>query len=310
MSPSIAVLGSCIVDTITYLEQFPRAGETVIGKSFSSGCGGKGANQAVAASRLGAEVYLIGKVGDDLFGHFYQEGLSKTTVKYDDVGISRNDATGIAVITVDGSGENTIAIVPGANQAITKDDLTAAEGVIKQADILLCQCEVSMDVTRDALILARSNGVKTLMNAAPALPNMDPEIIKYSDILCVNETEAQSMLGKPVSSIEEARSASEDLVTQGGCGTAVITLGAQGAVFFSKGGEWGHVAAKSVNAVDCTGAGDAFVGALAYFSVYHSELSFSKKLSRSCSVASISVQTPGTQTSFPYKRDLPNDLFH
>uniref|UniRef100_A0A2P2IDH1 Ribokinase n=2 Tax=Hirondellea gigas TaxID=1518452 RepID=A0A2P2IDH1_9CRUS len=311
MSKAIVVLGSCIVDNITYVSTFPRKGETVVGRRVATGCGGKGANQAVAAARLGGNVRLIGKVGDDSMGRFYLEELRRSSggVDSDLVTVSKEDSTGTASITVDDAGENTIIIVPGANESMTLQELEAVRSVIEQAALLVCQCEVNMAVTQQALLIAKQAGVRTLMNAAPATAELPDEVIQNSHFFCVNETEAQTLLGMKVTGPGDAADACKRLVEEKGCHTAVITLGGQGCVYHTRDGHGGHVPTVPVTATDTTGAGDCFVGAMAYYLAEVRELALPEILRRCCLVAAVAVQHPGTQTSFPYKQQLPAELF-
>ncbi|KAL7639203.1 UNVERIFIED_CONTAM: hypothetical protein RMT77_010737 [Armadillidium vulgare] len=303
MKPSVVVVGSCMIDLISYTEVLPKAGETIFGSSFKIGFGGKGANQCVAASRLGCETALVACVGDDTFGENYLKSLDDDGINKEYVTTVGNVSTGVATIVVDGKGENSIIIVGGANQKMTINDVLKAESVIKNSKVVVCQGEIAEASTKMALSLGRKHEVLTLMNAAPADSNMDKEIYALSDIFCVNETEAEILTGVKVNSITEAKRACE-LLKEKGCLEVIITLGSEGAVYHWKEG-LEHIPAPRINnVVDTTGAGDAFVGALSYFLSQSSELSRSEMIKRSCEVASVSIQSKGTQTSFPHRKDV------
>ncbi|KAK7070441.1 hypothetical protein SK128_007711 [Halocaridina rubra] len=306
-SSKVVVVGSCMTDLISYTPRLPKPGETLHGHKFNIGFGGKGANQCIAATRLGAAATMVAMVGDDSFGHNYLENFKDNGVDTKYVGVSKEAATGVAPIAVDDSGENCIIIVAGANLKMSVEDVAKAEEAIMHASVVVCQGEITMEATLAALKLARKYKVLTLMNAAPANADLDPEIIKSSDIFCVNENEAEVLTGIEVKSIEEAKLASEKLMGLG-CSSVIITLGGAGALYSNKEGHK-HIAAEKVSPVDTTGAGDAFVGALAYFLAYYPHIGMEEMLRRSCKVATVSVQAPGTQSSYPKRESLPSELF-
>lgn len=313
MPAKVVVVGSLVTDYITTTPRFPRPGETVFGHGLSVGFGGKGANQCLAADRLGAETAFVGKFGQDAVGDNFLAALQDTTINIDHVSRTTEAQSAVANVTVDDAGENCIVNIPGANQRLTVEDVEAAADVIGGASVLVCQNEVTISATRTALQLARKVGVTTLHNAGPGIPDLDPEIIRNSDIFCVNETEAEVMTGVPVSSVADAVSAGKAILAKG-CKGALITLGAQGVVWLDsdtlktdKG--YVSVAAEKVKAVDTTGAGDAFIGSLAFFLAYHPSLPMREKLSRACAIATRSVMAPGAWNSFPARKDLPDALF-
>ncbi|NWR88345.1 RBSK Ribokinase, partial [Furnarius figulus] len=289
--------------------RLPKAGETILGQKFFIGFGGKGANQCVQSARLGAKTSLICKVGKDSFGNDYVENLKKNGISTAFVGQTTDAATGTASIIVNSEGQNVIVIVPGANLLLNSEDLKRASDVICKAKVLVCQLEVTPDVSLEALKMARASGVKTLFNPAPALPDLDLQFYTYSDIFCCNETEAEILTGIPVGSLEDAEKVGRMLLERG-CKLVIVTLGAEGCMMISveepipK-----HVPAGKVRAVDTTGAGDSFVGALAFYLAYYPQLSMEEMIRKSNCVASVSVQASGTQSSYPYRKDLPQDLF-
>uniref|UniRef100_A0A674H6Z5 Ribokinase n=1 Tax=Taeniopygia guttata TaxID=59729 RepID=A0A674H6Z5_TAEGU len=289
---------ACMTAAESLTTRLPKAGETIIGHKFFVGFGGKGANQCVQSARLGAKTSLICKVGSDSFGNDYVDNLKKNGISTAFVGQTTDAATGTASIIVNSEGQNVIVIVPGANLLLNFEDLKRASDVICKAKVVVCQLEITPAVSLEALKMARASGVKTLFNPAPALADLDPQFYTYSDIFCCNETEAEILTGIPVGNLEDA----EKLV--------IVTLGAEGCMMIS-GDEPipKHVPAGKVRAVDTTGAGDSFVGALAFYLAYYPTLSMEEMIRKSNCVASVSVQALGTQSSYPYRKDLPQDLF-
>ncbi|XP_014116848.1 PREDICTED: ribokinase isoform X2 [Pseudopodoces humilis] len=288
MAAEVVVVGSCMTDLVSLTTRLPKAGETILGHKFFVGFGGKGANQCVQSARLGAKTSLICKVGNDSFGNDYVDNLKKN-------GIS--------------TGQNVIVIVPGANLLLNFEDLKRASDVICKAKVVVCQLEVTPAVSLEALKMARASGVKTLFNPAPALADLDPQFYTYSDIFCCNETEAEILTGIPVGNLEDAKKVGCMLLERG-CKFVIVTLGAEGCMMISEDEPIAkHVPAGKVRAVDTTGAGDSFVGALAFYLAYYPKLSMEEMIRKSNCVASVSIQALGTQSSYPYRKDLPQDLF-
>ncbi|XP_074898990.1 ribokinase isoform X1 [Buteo buteo] len=309
MAAEVVVVGSCMTDLVSLTTQLPRAGETILGHKFFIGFGGKGANQCVQSARLGAKTSLICKVGKDSFGNDYVENLKKNGISTAFVGQTTDAATGTASIIVNSEGQNVIVIVPGANLLLNFEDLKRASDVICKARVVVCQLEITPAVSLEALKMARASGVKTLFNAAPALADLDPQFYTHSDIFCCNETEAEILTGIPVGNLEDAEKVGCMLLERG-CKLVIVTLGAEGCMMISveepipK-----HVPAGKVRAVDTTGAGDSFVGALAFYLAYYPKLPMEEMIRKSNCIASVSVQASGTQSSYPYRKDLPQDLF-
>ncbi|KAA0200725.1 hypothetical protein HAZT_HAZT006317 [Hyalella azteca] len=264
-----------------------------------------------------------------LFHHIYEVALDARPKFVDRLrGLPAQVAAKLHCLGPDG-GENCIVNIPGSNRLMTVEDVNAAAEVIKSAKVLICQNEISFDATKAALTIARQNGVVTVLNAGPAVPNLDPEILNNSDIVCVNETEkqyfpslvlmyfwpsqAEVLTGVPVSGVADAVSAAKVLLTQG-CREAVITLGAKGAVSLdltslAAGTDHEWVPAEKVVAVDTTGAGDAFIGAMAFYLAKMPTLPTKEKLRRSCAIATQSVLKPGAWLSLPAREELPSHLF-
>ncbi|XP_063385166.1 ribokinase-like [Cydia fagiglandana] len=297
-APSIVVIGSCSVDFTTYAPRLPMPGETLHGSKFSTSFGGKGANQCVAAAKLGGNTYMIGRAGDDQWGLKYKEHLKAEGVNVSHFFTTPNVTTGIAQISVAESGENQIVIVAGANNFLSKSDVQSSAELITHADVLIGQLETPLETTLEAFKL--NKGVK-LLNAAPARSDIQ-QILQYCTILCVNESEAALITNMEVTTLNTKQVLAKLL--NSGCETVVITLGEKGAVYATKADPQPiHVFCRSVKPVDTTGAGDAFVGALANFLVKHKDLPLHQIIGAACEVATISVTKEGTQTSYPSNID-------
>nr|BAN20640.1 ribokinase [Riptortus pedestris] len=307
--PEIVVFGSCMVDLVCYAPRLPRPGETIHGSDFKMGNGGKGANQCVAAAKLGASTCLIARVGKDSFGANYKADLHSLGVNTDHVIITENISTGMAQITVSDTGENVIVIVPGANNKLSFEDAQNAQNFLLNSRVVIFQFETPLKSTIEVLQFVKREGSPcTIVNGAPAIKSVDLKIYELCDIFCVNESEAAEFTGLNVSSVSDAFLALKKLQSYG-CKTVIITLGKDGAVFSEDGNDPQHISSPSVSAVDTTGAGDAFIGALAYFTARFPNSSLGSRISRACKVASHSVLFKGTQSSFPNKNDLSDEFF-
>ncbi|XP_030413178.1 ribokinase isoform X1 [Gopherus evgoodei] len=305
----VVVVGSCMTDLVSLTTRLPKAGETIHGHKFFIGFGGKGANQCIQAARLGAKTLMICKVGKDSFGNDYIENFKRNGISTDFVGQTEDAATGAASIIVNSEGQNVIVIVAGANLLLDSEDLKRAANAICKAKVIICQLEITPAISLEALKMAYSNGVKTLFNPAPAHAELDPQFYTHSDIFCCNESEAEILTGIPVGSPEDAGKVGLVLLERG-CKLVIVTLGAEGCVMISVDEPIPkHVPAGKVRAVDTTGAGDSFVGALAFFMACYPNLSMEEVIRKSNFIASVSVQASGTQSSYPYRKDLPQDLF-
>lgn len=257
--PRIAVVGSLNMDLVVQAPRFASPGETITGDAFLTVAGGKGANQAVAARRLGADVAMIGRVGDDAFGQTLRQGLVDEGVDVNGVAITAATSTGVALITVDARGENTIIVVPGANGRCDAEDIEDARAVIQRAAVLMLQLEVPLSVVAGAARCARDAGVTVILNAAPAQP-LDAGLVSLADYLIVNTTEAAAIA--EVSGSVPPEAAARALQARG-ARTVVMTLGASGALSVGPGDDFTAVPAFDVTVVDTTAAGDAFAGAFA-----------------------------------------------
>ncbi|NP_001088727.1 ribokinase L homeolog [Xenopus laevis] len=309
MTPKVIVVGSCMTDLVSVTPRLPKAGETIHGSKFFIGFGGKGANQCIQAARLGAKTAMVCKVGKDSFGNDYIGNFAKNLVSTDFVGQTTEAATGAASITVNTEGQNAIVIVAGANLLLDSEDLKRASAAISKAKVMVCQLEIRPEISLEALKMAHSSGVKTIFNPAPAIPHLDPEFFTHSDIFCCNESEAEILTAVPVNSPEDAGIAGA-LLLEKGCKLVIITLGGEGCVILSQSDPTPrHIPTNKVKAVDSTGAGDSFVGALAFYMAHYPHLCVEDMVKRSNYIASVSVQTAGTQTSYPRRADLPQGMF-
>jgi ribokinase len=300
--PRIAVVGSANVDLTTFTEQFPKPGETIFGQKFDLGFGGKGANQAVAAKLCGAEVFMVARVGDDLFGpatikNFQNMGIDAQHVKQVN-GVS----SGVAPIFVDPSGQNRILVVKGANDRLKPADVDAAADVLKSADCIVLQFEIPLETVYYTIEFAHKNGVRCLLNPAPAQP-IDLKAVANLDYFVPNESEAESITGLPVRTVDDAKKCAEKLLS-GGVRRVIITLGANGALLAGKEG-MEHVRAFSVKTVDSTGAGDAFIGSFATF--LGEGLAERDAVQKANLYAGLSTTGVGTQKSFYDRSRFENE---
>lgn len=294
----ITVFGSTNLDQIGRVSRLPKAGETVKGEGFSVAAGGKGANQALAARRAGAEVRHVGAVGSDSFADAATDLLSSDGV--DLSGLRRVEGpTGIAMILVDDAGENVIAILPGANGKVTPEDAEAAIGAMGEGDVLLLQQEIPQEATERALRLAADRGIVTILNTAPFL-STTPEIAKLASIVVANETEF-ALLDGTNGDIDKLM----DVWATTNRQTLIVTLGAQGARAATPDGSFG-VPALPITPVDTVGAGDTFCGYLA--AGLDMKLDLEDAVERAVLAASLACLKPGAQPAIPYEADVDGEL--
>jgi ribokinase len=297
--PRVVVVGSANIDLTTFTDQFPRPGETIFGRAFQLGFGGKGANQAVAAALCGADVSMVARVGNDLFGPATVDNFRSKGIDASHVWITEGASSGVAPIFVDSSGQNRIIVVKGANDALSPADIDNAADLLVTADCIVLQLEVPVETVYYALRFARDSGVRTILNPAPG-QKLDIKQAALADYLIPNETEAEAISGLPAGTLEQARACARHLVGEG-FRKVVITLGANGALAAdAEGAE--HVAPCPVEAVDTTGAGDAFIGSFAYFLA--SGQSERAAIERANIYAALSTLKIGTQMSFPSKKEF------
>lgn len=298
---NIIVIGSSNTDMVIRCERLPGPGETVLGGEFMMNRGGKGANQAVAAARLGGSVSFVAELGDDLFGRKTVSDLAKLGVDTSYVVLTPASPSGVALINVDARGENSITVASGANALLDKAAIDAAADVIEAAEVMLLQLETPIETISYAAAVAKSYGVKVVLNPAPApsVPLPD-ELLKNIDILIPNKTEAEIISGVRIMDSESERHAIETIASKG-IGVTIITLGSKGALLCVD-AECVEVASPVVEAVDTTGAGDTFCGALCVALTEGKELVDAVKFAN-CAAA-ISVTRKGAQQSIPSRSEV------
>lgn len=293
----ILVIGSINIDLVTNVEKTPRVGETVLGKEFLEFPGGKGANQAAAIGRLGGDVTMLGKVGDDAYGKFMKSAMEDSGVKTDYVVADETKTTGTALIMVNADGDNSIVVIPGANFGVLPEDIT--EELISEFDIVIGQLEVPVETLEKAFKIARSMDKMTILNPAPAKA-LSKAFLSTVSLLVPNETELEILTGITV---KDDLSINESYLKlkETGIKQIIVTLGSEGSVLVDSNG-LKRFAAQSVKAVDTTAAGDSFIGGLA------TQLSMGESIDKSIEyatkVAAIAVTRMGAQSSLPYKEEL------
>ena len=311
-SPGIVVLGGINMDLVTYSDRFPNPGETVVGHRFLTYAGGKGANQAVAAARMGGRTAMVGQVGDDMFGPQLLDGLRESGVDVSGVAVAEGETSGIAVIGIDSSAQNRIVQVLGANSTCGPAQVAAVASALEDAQALMLQLEAPVEVSLAAAREAKAKGKTVILDPGPVRP-FPEELLQLADVITPNETEAEALVGFPVyaregggvDSSQPAERAAAELLRRG-AGTAIIKLGAEGAVFATgwQGDEsafparfMGRQTAFPVEAVDTVAAGDAFNGALAVALAEGRRLENAVLLA--CAAGALAVTTTGAQDSMP-----------
>ena len=299
MPPHIVVVGSLNMDLVIRTPRFPGPGETIIGSAFHTIPGGKGANQAVAAAKLGAQVIMVGRVGDDAFGDQQLANLSQLGIDVSRIQRDPKAATGVALIVLDEQGQNSIILAPGANMRLTLADLEAAEDALASAAILVLQLEIPQKVVEQAIKAARAHGVVVLLNPAPGR-RLPPTLLSQVDVLIPNESETALLTGTEVNDIESARRAAAKL-RAAGVGTVILTLGGRGALLL-EGQKATHVPGYRVDVVDTTAAGDAFVGGFAVALAEGQDLAQAVRLANAA--GALAVTKLGAQPSLPTRSEV------
>lgn len=290
----VVVLGSLNMDLVVRAQQMPRPGETVHGDAFTTIPGGKGANQAAAAARLGAEVAMVGRVGADAFGSGLIDNMRSQGVDVSNARIDPGAPSGIAMIIVDGRGENSIVVAPGANGQVDLDDLRQARELLSRAKYLVMQFEIPLPVVGRAIELAREMDLSVVLNPAPAY-SVEPSFLAGVSCLVANETEAEVLTGMGVRDLDTARIAGQSMLALG-IPVAIITLGANGALLVTE-GQVTHIPAREVEVVDTTAAGDAFVGGLV--SARLRGLDWADAVRYATCAGTLATTVLGAQTSLP-----------
>ena len=291
--PKITVIGSNMVDLISYIDRLPKTGETIEAPDFALGHGGKGANQAVAAALLGGEVRMVTKVGDDFFGPMTIKNLEKFGIDTTYTEAVKGVSSGVAPIFVDRDSNNSILIIKGANAFLKPEDIDKAADLIKDSDIVIMQLEINLETIYYTIDLCSKHGIKVILNPAPADPKLDAEKVKTVDFFVPNETELQTLTGKKTDNIDQINEAVDSLVEKG-FKNIIVTLGEKGSLL-ARGADRKIIPPITVDSKDTTGAGDAFIGC---FAVYYIETGdVEKALETANKYAALSTTRPGTQTS-------------
>ena len=298
-TPRIVVAGSANVDLTTFIDRFPRAGETLFGSKFQLGFGGKGANQAVAAALCGASVSMVARLGDDLFGPATLDNFRSRGVDASHVQITPGVSSGVAPIFVDPSGENRIIVVSGANDLLTPADIDAAAPILRAADCIVLQLEAPLETVYYTLRFARAHGIRSILNPAPGQP-LDMAQASQADYVIPNETEAEALTGMSVTNLNQAKACAQRL-RELGVARVILTLGANGALAAGPEGVR-HIAAHRVQPVDTSGAGDAFIGSFATFLA--SGMAEDEAIARANVYAALSTLGVGTQRSFAARQEF------
>jgi ribokinase len=300
--PRVAVVGSANTDLTTFTDVFPRPGETLFGKDFNLSFGGKGANQAVAARLCGAEVVMVAKVGDDLFGQATIDNFASFGIDTTHVAIVEGASTGVAPIFVEPNGQNRIIVIKGANDSLKPADVEAAAPVLERMDAIILQFEIPVETVYHTLRFARAHKIRCIVNPAPAVPVSLAELAG-ADYFIPNETEAEQLTGMPVRSEVEAAACAAALLAKG-FKRVIITLGARGSLLADAGG---HLLVRPfpVTAIDTTGAGDAFIGSLAVFLA--EGVSEEGAMARANLYAGLSITRVGAQKSFVRRADFETE---
>ncbi|MCX8586156.1 MULTISPECIES: ribokinase [unclassified Gilliamella] len=290
----IAVIGSNMVDLITYTDQIPKEGETLEAPEFEIGCGGKGANQAVAAAKLGSDVMMLTKVGDDLFGQNTIQNFKKMGIDTQYVKTVKNISSGVAPIFVDKNSQNRILIIKGANNYLLPQDILEAEDSLVQCSLIILQLEVPLETVYAAIDFAVKYKIEIILNPAPAIKNLDISYVCKCDFFIPNETELEILTDMPINSKDEIYEAGKVLLNKG-LKNLIITLGHRGSIWMTK-DKIHYIDPIKVNAVDTSGAGDAFIGCFA--SEYIKNKNIIKALNNASAYSATSVTGKGTQSSY------------
>lgn len=300
----IAVIGSNMVDLISYIDKMPVAGETLEAPDFSIGCGGKGANQAVAAAKYGADVLMMTKVGDDIFADNTINNFQKLGIDTKYVEKVEGLSSGVAPIFVDKSGQNRILIIKGANKYLVPADIDRASEDLKKCNLIILQLEINLETVYYAINFGKKHNIPVLLNPAPATKDLDIEEACKCDFFMPNETELEILTGMPVETDEDIKKAASYLVEKG-LKNVIVTMGSRGSMWITK-DSYHHLKPFKVNAIDTSGAGDAFIGCFASCYIKNKDVMASMKTASA--FAALSVTKRGTQISYPTKEEVEQFL--
>ena len=298
----VTVVGSFMYDLVATVPRRPKTGETLVGNTFGMFLGGKGANQAIAASRAGSKVTMVGRLGNDFFGKQFLEKFSREGINTDFVTQDDENGTGVAMPLIDASGDNSIVIIPQANMALTVENINQAQSTIADADVLVMQCEVPMDANQRAAEIAKQNDTLVILNPAPAQLIPD-QILKLVDIIIPNEIETETLTGLPTKTENEVIVAGRNLLSKG-VETVILTLGDRGSLLLNEDGEK-LIPAFDVSVVDTTAAGDSFCGVLAASLANGISINLSVEIANAA--GALAVTKLGAEPSLP-QRDAIDDL--
>lgn len=296
----LCVIGSNMVDLTTYIDRMPVAGETLAAPSFTMGCGGKGANQAVAAARCGADVWMVTKVGDDPFADNTIRNFAIHGIHTDYVEKVPGKSSGVAPIFVDKNGQNSILIVKGANESLLPSDVDRAQKALVDCDMILLQLEIPLETVYHAVDYGKKHNIPVLLNPAPAVRELDLARVAACDFFVPNETELSILTGMPTDTDDEVERAAGKLLKDGFT-NIIVTLGGRGSLWMTA-NQKQYVPPYKVSAVDTSGAGDAFIGCFA--SGCTGESSVIETMKRASAFAALSVMKKGTQMSYPSAVEL------
>lgn len=296
----ICVIGSLNMDLVVNVEEMPKKGQTLIGSSFKEVPGGKGANQAVAIAKLGGDISMIGKVGNDSFGKTLINQLKENNVKTDYI-YTEDSSSGVAMITVDKNAENSIVVAPGANFKVLREDIDKCIDAIKNSEIIVLQLETPIDTIKYALEKSKELGKFTILNPAPAAKLSD-DIIRNVDLLTPNETELEILSGVKIDCEEDIKKAAEVMIEKG-VKQLIVTLGSKGSLYIDE-DNMKFKKSYKVKAIDTTAAGDSYTGALAVY--LSQDKSIEEAMDFASKVGALSVTKEGAQNSLPTLKDVEN----
>lgn len=296
----IAVIGSTMMDIVSYMDRMPEGGETRRVEGFHIASGGKGANQAIAAAKLGADVVMMTAVGDDMFGEQSRKNFQNHHIDMSLVKTAKDTSNGIATIVVERSGQNRILINPGANEKLTPADIEKAGAELAACGLFVLQLEVPLETVYAAIHFAKKHGIKVLLNPAPASRELSLDMACQCDFFVPNETELSILVNKPVDTVAQVQEAAKSLVAQG-LTNVIVTMGSRGSLLVTA-EETQLVPSLKVDAVDSTGAGDAFIGC--FVDTYARTQDVLGSMQRASQYAALSVTRKGTQNSYADAREF------
>ncbi len=301
MSKKIAVIGSTVMDVVSYIDKVPEGGETRASQDFHTACGGKGANQATAAAKLGADVLMVSAIGNDAFGKEYLENYKRHGIETRFVNVIEGTATGVASIIVESNGQNRILLYKGANDKFTPEMIQTAGDELKKCGLIVLQLEIPLESVYAAIDFANENKIPVLLNPAPAVKELSIEKACKCDFFVPNETELGILTGMPIETEEEIKAAAKFLLDKG-LKNIIVTMGSRGSLWISGDGKEEKVPTRKVQAVDSTGAGDSFIGCFVENYVKTGDIPGSMK--RASQYAALGVTKKGTQDSYATKEEF------